>query len=244
VAKALADRNGDLGSAVANTATTLREIAGERAALGDSLTRAPSVLSQGTGVLRDVNYSLGVLDPVLKDLQPVAPKLATLLRVAVPAARDAIPTINGVEALVPSAEAALKGLPPVERKATPAVESLTSSLKGILPILAGLRPYAPDVVAGFFNGVGGANGGTYDANGHYLKSLLSVQGGGSTLSGVLGLLGGLTSKLGTLNGARSKLLAPCPGGGGPVAADKSNPWTSSDVMPQTGVLCNPADDQK
>jgi phospholipid/cholesterol/gamma-HCH transport system substrate-binding protein len=244
VAKALADRNGDLGSAVANTATTLREIAGERAALGDSLTRAPSVLSQGTGVLRDVNYSLGVLDPVLKDLQPVAPKLATLLRVAVPTARDAIPTINGVEALVPSAEAALKGLPPVERKATPAVESLTSSLKGILPILAGLRPYAPDVVAGFFNGVGGANGGTYDANGHYLKSLLSVQGGGSTLSGVLGLLGGLTSKLGTLNGARSKLLAPCPGGGGPVAADKSNPWTSPDVMPQTGVLCNPADDQK
>jgi phospholipid/cholesterol/gamma-HCH transport system substrate-binding protein len=244
VAKALADRNGDLGSAVANTATTLREVAGERAALGDSLVRAPSVLAQGTGVLRDVNYSLGFLNPVLKDLQPVAPRLATLLRVAVPAARDAIPTINGVEALVPSAEAALRGLPPVERKATPAVESLTSALKGILPILAGLRPYAPDVVAGFFNGVGGATGGTYDANGHYLKSLLAVQGGGSTLSGVLSLLSAATDKLGSLNGARTGLLAACPGGGGPVAADKSNPWTSPDVLPQTGSLCNPADDQK
>lgn len=244
VVSALADRSGQLGDAVTNTAATLREVSSQRAALADSLTRAPAVLSQGTGVLRDVNFSLGVLNPVLKDLQPVAPKLATLLRVVVPAARDAVPTIKGVHALVPSAEAALNGLPPVERKATPAVESLTSALSTLTPILSGLRPYTPDVVAGFFDGVGGAAGGNYDANGHYLKSLLSVQGGGGSVSGILGLLGGVTGSLGPFNGARTHLLAPCPGGGGPPAADRSNPWNTPDASPKLGALCNPADNEK
>ncbi len=245
VAGALADRNGDLGSAVTNTAATLREISRERAALGDAIARSPAVLAQGTGVLKDVNYSLKILNPVLVDLQPVAPRLARLLTEVVPAARNAIPTIAGVQALVPSARTALLGLPPVERKATPAVKSLTSSLKTITPILAGIRPYAPDVVAGFFNGVGGASGGTYDANGHYLKSELTVQPtGGASLTGLLSLLGPLTGKLGPFSGGQTGLLAPCPGGGGPAAVDHTNPWTSPDVLPKTGKLCNPADDQK
>lgn len=241
---ALAAHSADLAGAVTNTATTLREVASQRAALGDLLVRAPGVLQQGRGVLADVNYTLHVLNPVLTDLQPVAPRLATLLRTVVPAARNAIPTIAGVQALIPSAKAALLALPPVERQATPAVRSLTSALAGITPILSGLRPYAPDVVAGFFNGVGGSTGGTYDANGHYLKSVLTLQGGGSSLTGLLSLLGPLTGALGPFNGGRTGLLAPCPGGGSPPAADGSNPWTTADVLPGVSNLCNHAHDQK
>jgi phospholipid/cholesterol/gamma-HCH transport system substrate-binding protein len=245
VSGALAARSGDLGGAVTSTARTLREVASERAALQDVLVRSPAVLAQSSGVLRDVNRTLGVLNPVLRDVQPVAPRLAQLLRSLVPAARDAIPMIAGVQALVPSAKAALVGLPPAERKATPAVQSMAAALRSITPILAGLRPYAPDVVAGFFNGVGGASGGSYDANGHYLKSLLTLQGtGGSSLTGLLSLLGKLTGSLGPFNGGRSGLLAPCPGGGNPPAADGSNPWISPDLLASTGKLCNPADDQK
>jgi phospholipid/cholesterol/gamma-HCH transport system substrate-binding protein len=244
VATALAARDGDLGGAVTNTAAVLREVAGERAALSDSLQRAPAVLDQGTGVLRNVSSALGVLNPVLSDLQPVAPRLAQLLSILLPAARDAVPTIKGVEALVPSARAALLGLPPVEREATPAVRSLTSSLTKITPILAGLRPYTPDVISGFFNGVGGATGGSYDANGHYLKSLLTLEGGGSSLSGLASLLGGITSSLGAFKGGRTRLLAPCPGGGNPAAADHSNPWITPDVLPGTGNVCDPQDDQR
>jgi phospholipid/cholesterol/gamma-HCH transport system substrate-binding protein len=244
VSSALAGDSGDLGGAVSSTATTLRALASERASLGDTLVRAPAVLRQGKGVLADVNSTLGVLNPVLIDLQPVAPRLATLLRKVVPAARNAIPTIAGVQALVPSAKSALLALPPVETQATPAVRSLTTSLTGITPILAGLRPYVPDVVAGFFNGVGGATGGSYDANGHYLKSILTVQGGGASLSGVLSLLGKLTGSLGPLSGGRTGLLAPCPGGGNPPSADGSGPWSAPDLLAATGSLCNPADDQK
>ena len=244
---ALAARSADLGSAVTNTAATLREVASERTALQDSLVRAPAVLRQGTAVLGDVKFTLGVVDPLLADLQPVAPRLATLLTKVVPTARDAIPTVEGVKALVPGAKAALVQLPPVEKKATPAVRSLTSALTSITPILAGLRPYTPDVVAGFFNGVGGATGGSYDANGHYLKAELIVQGGGASLTGALALLQTKLSKLvGPFNGGRTQLIAPCPGGGGPPATDASNPWTNPDLLPKTTPppLCDPNHDQR
>ena len=247
LSSALAARNGDLAGAITNTATTLREIASERTALEDAVARAPAVLQQGTGVLADVNYTLGQLNPVLVDLQPVAPRLGTLLTRLLPAAQNAIPVLKGVEALVPSAKRALVGLPPVEKKATPAVKSLTKALNAVTPILAGLRPYAPDVVAGFFNGVGGAEGGSYDANGHYLKSELVLQGGGTSLAGILSLLGTqLANLVGPFNGVRVQALAPCPGGGGPPAFDASNPWNSPDVLPNTGPpsLCNPADNQR
>jgi hypothetical protein len=128
------------------------------------------------------------------------------------------------------------------------VRSLTGALRGLVPILAGLRPYGPDAVAGFFNGVGGSEGASYDANGHYLKSLLTVQAGGSTLSGLLNVLGQLVNRVvgaaGPLSGARTRLLAPCPGGGNPPAPDASNAWTTPDLPAGTGSLCNPADDQK
>jgi ABC-type transporter Mla subunit MlaD len=244
IATALASRNNDLAGAVSNTATALTEVASERSALQDTISRAPAVLHQGTGVLADVNHTLTALNPALKDLQPVAPKLATLLRRIEPAVRNAVPTIAGVQALVPSARKALNEFPQVERVATPAVESLAKALPPITPILAGLRPYVPDAVAGFFNGVGGAAGGNYDANGHYLKSELTAQGGGQSLSGLLTLLGGVTGKLGPFNGGRTGLLAPCPGGGSPPAPDGTGPWTTPDVLPATGNICNPADDQK
>jgi phospholipid/cholesterol/gamma-HCH transport system substrate-binding protein len=245
VVTALAARNGDLGGAVTNTASVLREVASQRAALQDTLVRAPGVLRQSTAVLADVNFTLSFVNPALRALQPVAPLLATLLRKVVPVAQNTIPTIAGLQALVAPSEAALRAVPPVERQATPAVRSLTTALGEITPILAGLRPYTPDVVAGFFNGVGGASGGAYDANGHYLRSELTVQGtGGSSLSGILSLIGPLTGSLGPLNGGRSGLLAPCPGGGGPPAVDRSNPWNTPDVLPATGNICNPADNQR
>jgi phospholipid/cholesterol/gamma-HCH transport system substrate-binding protein len=245
---ALAARNGDLGGAVTSTATTLREVASQRAALEDAIGRAPAALAQGTAVLKDVDFTLPVLNQMLVDLQPVAPRLATLLTKLVPTARNAIPTIAGVQALVPSAKAALLGLPPVEKKATPSVQSLTNALNGVTPILSGLRPYAPDVVGGFFNGVGGSTGGAYDGNGHYLKTELILSGSGASLTGLLSVLGTTLSQIapGLPGGTgRIRLLAPCPGGGNPPAADSSNPWISPDLLPGAAPagVCNPANDQ-
>jgi phospholipid/cholesterol/gamma-HCH transport system substrate-binding protein len=244
VSSALAARDADLRGAVSATAATFREVASERSALEDTLVRAPAVLAQATEVMGHVDSTLLTLNPVLLDLRPVAPRLADLLRAVVPAAGNAIPAIEGVQALVPGAIAVLHAFPAVERKATPAVRSLTGALTQVTPILAGFRPYAPDVIAGFFNGVGGAAGGSYDANGHYLKSLLTVQGTAGSLKGLLALLGTLSGPLGPFTGERTGLLAPCPGGGNPPATDRSNPWTNPDVLPKTGSICDPAHDQR
>ncbi len=240
VSSTLAGRSADLGGAVTNTAAVLKQVASQRAALQDSLDRAPGVLNQGTGVLADVNYSLGVLNPVLSDLQPVAPKLATLLRLVVPAASEARPTINGVEALVPGAEKALRALPPAEKKATPAVNSLTSALKGITPILSGLRPYMPEVVSGFFEALAGSESGYYDANGHFarIEPLLSPT---SLVTDLLELLGGTPSLLNGLTGIQTGVLARCPGGAVPTAQAGGNPWSTPDTLPGAGTLCKPAD---
>ncbi len=240
VAATLANRSGDLAGAVTNTAATLREVASQRATLEDIVSRAPAVLYQATGVLADVDYTLRVLNPSLKDLQPLAPKLTTLLRKLVPAARNAIPFINGVSALVPGAKKALTELPPVVDQAVPAVQSLGQALPPITPILAGLRPYAPEVVSGFFGGVGGYSGGYYDANGHYTR--VAPEFGAAGFTGLLSLLNTTISQLPSLNGARYGLLAQCPGGAAEPSPNGGNPWTNPDVLPETGNLCDPGND--
>jgi hypothetical protein len=185
-----------------------------------------------------------VLDPVLVHLRPAARGLGALLQTLMPAAAHELPTIRALRNLVPGAEAALEGFRSVEPVATPAVESLTTLLRVISPSLSSLRPFAPDVVGGFFNGVGGATAGTYDANGHYLHGEVTIQGGGSSLTGLLNLLGGHTGTLGPFHGERTRLLSPCPGGGGPPAPDRSNPWTRPDLLPGAPAVCRPANDQR
>jgi phospholipid/cholesterol/gamma-HCH transport system substrate-binding protein len=244
IVQALAARNNDLAGAVTNTATALEEVASERRALQDSLVRSPAVLAQARHVLADTSRALPTLDTTLVRLRPLAPRVATLLRRVAPAVRNAVPTLAGVQALLPGARRALERFPAVEKLATPAVRSLARALPPITPILSALRPYIPDAIGGFFNGVGGASAAAYDANGHYLKSSLVAQSGGGSLTGLLNLLGAKTGTLGPFNGGRTRLLAPCPGGGGPPPADGSGPWTKPDLLPGVSNLCNPAEDQR
>lgn len=248
VASALALPSTQLGPAVSSTAAALRQLASERSAIEDTLSRAPAVLRQATGVLGHVNGALATLDPALTALRPVAARARGLLEALAPAAREALPTVAAVRALIPGAEAALAALPGVVGQATPAIRSLISALVRVTPILSGLRPYAPDMVAGFFNGVVGSAAGSYDANGHYLHTEVLAQGGGSSLTGLLNALSGhagaAPSGPGPTGGERTGLLAPCPGGGNPPATDASNPWTSPDLPPGAGPLCKPSHDQK
>jgi phospholipid/cholesterol/gamma-HCH transport system substrate-binding protein len=244
ISTTLAARNGDLGGAVTSTAAAFRQIASRRAALQDIVASAPAVLSQAEGVLKDVDFTLGVLNPTLTHLQPVAPKLSTLITKLLPAAANAVPTIQGVEALVPSARRALKLLPPVEKAATPAIQSLSSALSGLTPLLAGVRPYAPDLVAGFFTNFSGAETASYDANGQFGRVMAMLSPGGAGLTGLLSLLGGVTSAIGPLNGTQTGVLARCPGGAAPKSSDQSSPWTAPDVLPATGSICNPADNAR
>ena len=156
-----------------------------------------------------------------------------MARVTIVVARHAIPAVSEIRALLPSARQALSRLPPLERTAVPAMQSGTTAIGKVLPLLAGARPYAPDLIAGLFNGFGGSTAGYYDANGHYSRIMLELGQGGGT--GALATLAGVSGP--GLNAYRTGLLARCPGGAVEPAPDASNPF----VPPGVVGLCNPKD---
>jgi phospholipid/cholesterol/gamma-HCH transport system substrate-binding protein len=236
VASALASRRDHLRHGVRASAAALRQVAIERSALKNALARAPSVLAQGTGVLGDLRSTLVAVDPALRDLRPAAPRLARVLTQVVPVARHAIPAVSQVRALLPGAREVLSRLPALARTAVPAMQSGTQALRGSLPLLAGARPYAPDLIGGLFNGFGGSTAGYYDANGHYARIMLETGQGGGT--GALATLSG-SSGPGS-GGYRTGLMARCPGGAAEPAADASNPW----LPPDAGNLCDPRDNHR
>jgi hypothetical protein len=146
-----------------------------------------------------------------------------------------VPALAQLRSQLPALRKALKGLPPLAKQAGPALASTTKAVKDALPIFDMLRPYAPDLTAGLFNGFGGDSTASYDANGHYARITAAL--GGSTTSGLLSLLPGLGTPTST-GGERTGLLSRCPGGAQAPAPDKSNPYVPSDA---TGI-CKPSED--
>lgn len=220
VVSALASRRGDLESSVVTTAAALDAIAGERAALEDALGRTPDVLAQAEGTLRRTRSALDVVRPALRDARPAAAPLARVLRQLVPTSRNATPVLRDLRALLPAVRATLAPLPELAGVAVPALRSSTRALGGALPIFAGLRPYAPDLVTGLFNGFGGTTAGYYDANGHFAR--ISAQGGPAGLAGLLSPLGAVG--IPDTGEARTGVTARCPGAAVEPADDGSNPY--------------------
>jgi len=227
---ALASREEDLGTGLDSAASALRQVASERAALGDLIDRAPATLRQTDATLGLLARALPEVDPVLRDLRPAVAPLERVLRQTVPVARDAEPAIAAIRALLPEATQVLRRLPALDRAASPALASTTTALRELLPIVAGLRTYGPDFIGGLFNGFGGAAGGTYDANGHYIR--ISLQGAPSSLPGLLPTPDFSFPS----NGYRTGVTARCPGAAEEPNPDGSNPW-----VPDPS-LCDRADD--
>ena len=102
-----------------------------------------------------------------------------------------------------------------------------------LIVVAGLRAYTPDVVAGLLNGFGGTTAGYYDANGHYVR--ISLQGAPFTFQG--GASGiDVPSFRTDAYALRRGILARCPGAATQPHADGSNPWRPAEAP------CKPEDD--
>ena len=236
VVDTLSQRQSDLLQGISSTAATLRTVAGANAELTDSVGRAPAVLAQTTSTLNQLRSTLGFVNPALAAAGPVAPRLARLLRQAVPVSKEVIPALQELRAQLPALRKALQGLPPLAKKAGPALVSTTGAVRDALPIFDMLRPYGADLVGGLFDGFGGDSTASYDANGHYAR--ITAELGASTASGLLSLLPGLGTQPASSGGERTGLLARCPGGAQLPAPDKSNPYIPSDA---TGI-CKPSQD--
>lgn len=236
VSTTLARGQADLGAGVDHAARVLRALAGRRAAVGDILARTPATARHTQRTLAAVDGLLPHVDAVLRDARPAVPLLASLLRRTVPLARNATPAIASIRALLPQSRAALRPLPALDRAASPALASTATALKDLLPIVTGLRAYAPDVIAGFFDGFGGSTGGYYDANGHFLR--ISLQGSSASLPGLVPAMP--ETGLPVVGGYRTGLDARCPGGAEEPVADGSNPWRPAGLE----SLCDPKHDHR
>lgn len=227
VSAALASRRPDLEEGVANMAAVTRALASERTALQDALARAPSLLRRSGRTMRRVRGTLEVV--------PAAAPLARLLRELGPVSRATTPVVTDLSAVLPELRQALISFPRLARELVPTVRDTTEAVRGGLPVFAALRPYAPDLIAGFFNGFGGSIGGYYDANGQYVRiAPLQGAGGGQGLASLFTELGQVPG----LVDHRTGLVARCPGGAVEPAGDRSNPWTDD---PE---LCNREQDHR
>jgi phospholipid/cholesterol/gamma-HCH transport system substrate-binding protein len=234
VAGAVGRRDADLESGIANGAAAAAAVARENGALDDVLRRTPDVLRRANTTLANARRALVDLRPAVHEARPVAPRLARLLRGLEPLTRRAKPVVADVRGLLPDAQRALMGLPALDQVARPALASTVTTLRDAQEIVSAARAYAPDVVAGLFNGFGGTTGGYYDANGHYVR--ISLQGNQYTLSNAASLVT-LPPQDNPLQLVRKGLYGRCPGAATQSAPDKSNPWT-------TEAPCKPEDSPK
>lgn len=227
--RVLASHDAALRRGLTGVATTLRAVAGERRSLDATLSRAPDAARRTVRALDRIGQSFDVARPALRELAAASPALSALARQLPPTTQTLRPVLADLRQTVPPLNTALRRLPAVAADARPALRSATSALVRLQPIAEGLRPYAPDLVAGIFLGFGGTAGPTYDANGHLGRiSISSVGAGAPGLFSTLfpdGSFGTLTPKTG--------IHARCPGSGAQLAPDGSN------GAPANLPFCNP-----
>jgi phospholipid/cholesterol/gamma-HCH transport system substrate-binding protein len=235
VVGAVSRRRADLEGGIDATAAVFDDLARRRAELRSVIEGSASVLTQATGTLTRARRATTALRPTLRALGPVAPQLARVLRVGVPAGRALEPVLTQARALLEPARRTLLSLPPLARSGIPAFTAARQAIDGAGHVFSGLRAYSPDVI-GIFNSFGGTVVGTYDANGHVVRAYTPL--GQTNLPVLPSLLGVPPLALPTLDGLRTGLTSRCPGGAAEPARDRSNPY-----IPDAS-LCRPGDDHR
>jgi phospholipid/cholesterol/gamma-HCH transport system substrate-binding protein len=229
VVSTIAPHDASLQHGITSAAALTQKLSTQDQTIGDLLERAPGVLNQAGRTLDHVNTALQASRPTIRASRPVAPRLASALKLAAPVARNARPAVRDLDALLPDVQTALRGLPQLQKIGGRAFDDTASTLKQAGPIVARARPYVPDVVSGLFDGFGGNVGAYYDANGRYARIGFALPPDFLTQGGQL--LGTSTSDLinsGFGNGLMVQTPNYCPGGS-TIPSDGSGPWVPDEV---------------
>ncbi len=190
VVSAVASRDVDLDRGLEGAAATARELADDRGVIEGILRRAPATLGDASGTLRELDRTFTALRPAARELRPVAPKAATLVRDLQPLLQRSGPALDAVRGLLPDLGVVLRRMPGLRDTALPAFSATQTALADADPIIQGVRPYLADVFHGVVTGFGGTQVNSYDANGQYAR----ITPVASQLS-VTGALSGLTKGL-------------------------------------------------
>jgi phospholipid/cholesterol/gamma-HCH transport system substrate-binding protein len=228
VVKTLAQHGAEISTGTSATSSALNAIADREQQLSSALAEAPPTLRRAVPTLASVRGLLRRVDPALTEARPVATGLSRLLPRLGPATnrlRAALPQLRAVVSSPGADDDAtdlLRRLPQLAGQGVPLLGDLTGTVHDARPILAELRPYAPDFTGGIMAGFGGSSGGYYDANGEYAR--ISFVGGPFSLVGL--------PKSQGFGSVRSGAVERCPGGADYPALDRSNPFVDTGVSCQ------------
>jgi virulence factor Mce-like protein len=143
-AGALAGDEVALGRLIDSGTVALGVTAAQRIDLGSTFDQAPNALQQTQATMARLRVTLGILDPIARQLRPGARRLyraATLAQTAVSAATpllgDLKPTLAAIRPSVTALSAAAKAGVPVINSLTPTLDRTTSSF---LPFLGQTDP--------------------------------------------------------------------------------------------------------
>lgn len=169
---ALAAHDAQLRNLVTGAAGTFDAMASEASSLRVGINRYPSTLREAQRTLARVGASSDGLRVLAADLGPGARRLRAL-------GRPLSGFVNRLFAVSPSLSAALRATtdaaPAVTsflNQASPFMTELGDAAAELVPSLACLRPYSPEI-AGFLGTWAGFTK-NYDAQDHYLRTLLQV----------------------------------------------------------------------
>ena len=244
---AVAQRGGELSSAISNASTAFGAIADQNEALDQTLRLLPPFMRQANTTFVNLRAALDDLDPLVETAKPATRNLAPFLGELRPVLSRAVPVFRnlrlsvGREGFANDAAEALGFLPSVEEQSSRAFPHAEEAIEAFQPTLNMARAYTPDI----FNGLGklGQVSGYYDGNGHYARAqvvlnLFQRNGGSGQLEPIP------PSRQYEAFGASADSRRPCPGGATQPAPDGSSPFTDppfagSGVSPSTE--CDPAD---
>jgi phospholipid/cholesterol/gamma-HCH transport system substrate-binding protein len=235
---ALAEHRDQVTGLVSNTRATAAVLASDTQSLSQALDNLPTALHKGSDTFVSLRNALPDLQKLTDATKANTKDLAPFLKDLTPVLQESSPAFARLQKMFAQPGAyndlldALRELPMTARLSDQAFPSGRKALKDSQPIFNFARPYIPDAV-GWLTGYDRAAA-TYDANGHYIRSvpIFNAYTYKDDASG-----GTLTPRPAAERGTNPALsfgnLHRCPGTSVFAPADRSAPFVDS------GDLANP-----
>lgn len=234
-----------LTDSITQARITAEALSSENRALSQTLVNLPGALARGSFTFYRLRTRvLPALTRLVNATAPTTGPLAQLLPRLDPVLQEAVPTFTLLSQLFfrpgPNNDLydALVSLPPLAREVVADFPHAIRALRQSTPVLEFARPYIPDLVAWIANWAGVFA--TYDANGHYGRTVPMLDAFNFTDNALGGLL---TQKLPNQRGSGAPLetgfLHRCPGAAIVPPPDHSAPFY--DTGPLSDPHCRPSE---
>jgi phospholipid/cholesterol/gamma-HCH transport system substrate-binding protein len=240
---ALAEHADAITGLVSNTRETAAAIASDTSSLTQALDNLPAALDKGSNTFVSLRQTLPALTELSDSTKANAQDLAPFLHDLTPVLQRSVPTFSRLRKMFAQPGSyndlldTLRELPQTAAASDKAFPSGRKALTQSQPIFSFARPYIPDAVA-WLTGYDRAAA-TYDANGHYIRSVpvfnaytFADDANGGTLTPRPAADRGTNPALSFGNTRR------CPGTSVFAPADKSAPFV--DDGPLANADCDPS----